>query len=263
MAEYTFSDFNISEARLGCTLGYKDSDGNVHVATLVKWVGSMNDEYCGLVMFGGDTAYNFLPDGSCYDSSGNFRFRLSIVKAAIHKTTGTRITRIASTLPVADTDTSQDGSQETVFSIATLQPREEIAMRCLQAMIPMYANPLNTDNARIVQLVAKSFLFAQEFINQAVLYREKEATSSSAKSDTYAAVDAASLSSDTDKLLYNIATALGKLNLSATFPDTVNAVIAGNVNAEVNGSVKAEVSGKVNAEVSGSVETVAVDSGTV
>lgn len=261
MAEYTFSDFDINKARLGCTLGYKDSDGNVHVATLVQWIGSLNEEYCGQAVFDDSRLYRFLANGDCYDSSGNYCFRLSIVGAAIHKTTGTRITRIASTLPIADTP--QDGSQETVFSIATLQPREEIAMRCLEAIIPMYANPLNVDNARIVQMVSKSFLFAQEFINQAVLYREKEATSSTAKSDTYAAVDAASLSSDTDKLLYNIATALGKLNLSASFPDTVNAVIAGNVNAEVNGSVKAEVSGKVNAEVSGSVETVSADSGTV
>lgn len=150
MAEYTFPDFDVNKARLGCTLGYKDSEGNVHVATLVQWTSSLSEEYCGQAVFDDNKLYRILFNGDCYDSSGNYCFQLSIVGAAIHKTTGTRITRIASTLPVADTATPQDGSQETIFSIATLQPREEIAMRCLQAMIPMYANPLNINNAQIV-----------------------------------------------------------------------------------------------------------------
>ena len=141
-------------------------------------------------------------------------------------------------------------------------------MHCLESMLHPYDNPLLIDNTKIKLLVEKSFLFAQEFINQAVLYREKETTSSTAESSKYASVDSDSLSSDTDKLLYNISTALTnmmaqdknqyadqqknglKVNTSditvkTTFPDTIHAEISGSISAEVSGSVSSEVSGSI------------------
>ena len=133
-------------------------------------------------------------------------------------------------------------------------------MQCLQSMLTKYGEPLNIDNTKIKQLVSKSFLFAQEFINQSVLYREKETTASTAESTKYASVDSDSLSSDTDKLLYNISTALTNwmaqnknqyadqqknglkvsttdINVKTTFPDTINANVSGSVKAEVSGQI--------------------------
>lgn len=144
-------------------------------------------------------------------------------------------------------------------------------------MLQQYKNPLNIDNTKIKQLVSKSFLFAQEFINQAVLYREKETTSATVENNKYASVDSDSLSSDTDRLLYNIATAMNNLiaqdknqyadqqknglKLAATdvnvktLPESIKTVVSGSVDAAVTGSVSASVSGNVDAAVTGSVTT--------
>ena len=129
-------------------------------------------------------------------------------------------------------------------------------------------------------------MFAQEFINQAVLYREKETTSATVENNKYASVDSESLSSDTDKLLYNIATAMSNLiaqdknqyadqqknglKLAATdvniktVPENIKTVVSGNINAAVTGSVDSSVSGSISASVSGSITTgqVSAPSGT-
>ena len=90
-------------------------------------------------------------------------------------------------------------------------------------------------------------------------------------------VDASSLSSDTDKILYNIQVALNNLitqnknqfteqqknglKLAATdvtiktVPDNIKTVVSGNVNAAVTGSVDSSVSGSIGAYVSGSVNS--------
>lgn len=144
-------------------------------------------------------------------------------------------------------------------------------------MLSSFDIPLNIDNTKIKQLVDKSFMFAQEFVNQAVKYREKETASSTATSDKNVSVDASSLSSDTDKILYNIQVALNNLitqdknqfteqqknglklattdvNIK-TVPENIKTVVSGNVNAAVTGSINSTVSGSVNASVSGSVTT--------
>lgn len=271
MAEYTLSDFNQYLARKGTSVGYMDGNNKIHIATEVDFYIKRTSNFIGLVKFVNEV-YEFLFDGSFY--IGDTKQYLKIVSSTITKTTGTRLVKetssdgtsnarpfprngIATTSETGGTEGSD--KTEEIFSIATLQPREEVAASCLQSMLQQYENPLNIDNTKIKQLVSKSFLFAQEFINQAVLYREKETTSATVENNKYASVDSDSLSSDTDKLLYNIATAINNfiaqdknqyadqqkngLKLAATdvnvntLPESIKTVVSGSVNAAVSGSV--------------------------
>lgn len=265
MAEYTLLAFDSQRARNGASVGYMDANNKVHIATEITFYERRMSDYFGYIMLDGKQ-YEFLVNGYFY-VNGNKQL-LKIIESSITKTTGTKLVRETSSDGTSNarpfprngiTTTSETGGTEEsdkteeIFSIATLQPREEVAASCLQSMLMQYANPLNIDNTKIKQLVSKSFLFAQEFINQAVLYREKETTSATVENNKYASVDSDSLSSDTDKLLYNIATAINNfiaqdknqyadqqkngLKLAATdvnvktLPDSIN------INAAVTGSV--------------------------
>lgn len=243
MAEYTLLAFDSQRARNGASVGYMDANNKVHIATEIGFYEIRRSDYFDYIILDG-VLYEFLANGYFY-VNGNKQL-LKIVESSITKTTGTKLIR----------ETTSDGTEESdkkeeIFSIATLQPREEVAASCLQSMLQQYENPLNIDNTKIKQLVSKSFLFAQEFINQAVLYREKETTSATVENNKYATVDSDSLSSETDKLLYNIATAINNfiaqdknqyadqqkngLKLAATdvnvktLPESIKTVVSGSV----------------------------------
>lgn len=289
MAEYTLLAFDSQRARNGASVGYMDANNKVHIATEIGFYEVRRSDYFGYIILDG-MLYEFLANGYFYINRN--KQLLKIVESSITKTTGTKLVRETSSDGTSNArpfprngiaTASETGGieesdkEEEIFSIATLQPREEVAASCLQSMLQQYKNPLNIDNTKIKQLVSKSYLFAQEFINQAVLYREKETTSATVENNKYASVDSDSLSSDTDKLLYNISTAITNfiaqdknqyadqqkngLKLAATdvnvktLPESIKTVVSGNIDAAVTGSVSASVSGSVDAAVSGSVTT--------
>ena len=297
MAEQLLT-FDYSKATLGASLGYTNG-GTINIATYVSF--ETDSYFDGFISFGDNYKYGFMKDGRLYTKEGEYVAQLGIVDSSITKTTGTKLVRETSSDGTANarpfprngiatasetSGTEKSGKDEEIFSISTLQPREEVAASCLQSMLHQYENPLNIDNTKIKQLVSKSYLFAQEFINQAVLYREKETTSATVENNKYASVDSDSLSSDTDKLLYNIATAMSNLiaqdknqyadqqknglKLAATdvnvktLPESINTVVSGKVNASVTVSVDSSVSGSISASVSGSITTgqVSAPSGT-
>lgn len=269
MEEYTLTDFDKKKVEQGASLGMK-IDGEIVLSTIINIYPISTNMYMGYVMFNNDLhqLFYFDSDGNLYNQYKTKVGIAYIVDSSITKTTGTKLVRETSSDGISNArpfprygiatasetgGTDESDKTEEIFSIATLQPREEVAASCLQAMIQKYTNPLNIDNTKIKQLVSKSYLFAQEFINQAVLYREKETTSATVENNKYASVDSDSLSSDTDKLLYNIATAIKNfiaqdknqyadqqkngLKLAATdvnvktLPDSIN------INAAVTGSV--------------------------
>lgn len=279
MAEYTLTDFDKKKVEGGASLGTK-IDGEIVLSTYIDIFPIATNMYMGYVMFNNNLhqLFYFDSDGNLYNQSKTKVGIAYIVDSNITKTTGTKLVRettsdgtsnarpyprnaVATTSEVDETSSeeSQQDTTEEIFSIATLQPREEVAASCLQSMLQQYENPLNIDNTKIKQLVSKSYLFAQEFINQAVLYREKETTSATVESNKYASVDSDSLSSDTDKLLYNISTAITNfiaqdknqyadqqkngLKLAATdvnvktLPESIKTVVSGNIDAAVSGSV--------------------------
>ncbi len=258
MAEQLLT-FDYSKATLGASLGYTNG-GAIKIATYVSF--ETDPYFDGFVSFGDNYKYGFKKDGKFYTEEGKWVGTLGIVDSSINQNTGTIITR---------------GDDAEKFSISILQPRETVALTCLQSMLSSFDVPLNIDNTKIKQLVDKSFMFAQEFVNQAVKYREKETASSTAISDKNVSIDSSSLSSDTDKILYNIQVALNNLitqdknqfteqqknglklattdvNIK-TVPENIKTVVSGNVNAAVTGSINSTVSGSVNASVSGSVTT--------
>lgn len=269
MAEYTLTDFDKKKVEQGASLGMK-IDGEIVLSTIINIYPISTNMYMGYVMFNNDLhqLFYFDSDGNLYNQYKTKVGIAYIVDYSITKTTGTKLVRetfsdgtsnarpfprngIETTSETGGTEESD--KTEEIFSIATLQPREEVAASCLQSMLQQYENPLNIDNTKIKQLVSKSFLFAQEFINQAVLYREKETTSTTVENNKYASVDSDSLSSDTDKLLYNIATAINNfiaqdknqyadqqkngLKLAATDVNVKTLPESININAAVTGSV--------------------------
>ena len=269
MAEYTLTDFDKKKVEQGASLGMK-IDGEIVLSTIINIYPISTNMYMGYVMFNNDLhqLFYFDSDGNLYNQNKTKVGIAYIVNSSITKTTGTKLVRETSSdgtsnarpfprygiATASETNgTEESDKTEEIFSIATLQPREEVAASCLQAMIQKYENPLNIDNTKIKQLVSKSYLFAQEFINQAVLYREKETTSATVENNKYASVDSDSLSSDTDKLLYNIATAINNfiaqdknqyadqqkngLKLAATDVNVKTLPESININAAVTGSV--------------------------
>lgn len=269
MAEYTLTDFDKKKVEQGASLGMK-IDGEIVLSTSINIYPISTNMYMGYVVFSNNPyqLFYFDSDGNIYNQDKTKVGIAYIVDSTITKTTGTKLVRETSSdgtsnarpfpkngiAAVSETGgTEESDKEEEIFSIATLQPREEVAASCLQSMLMQYANPLNIDNTKIKQLVSKSYLFAQEFINQAVLYREKETTSATVENNKYASVDSDSLSSDTDKLLYNIATAINNfiaqdknqyadqqkngLKLAATDVNVKTLPDGINVNAAVTGSV--------------------------
>jgi hypothetical protein len=269
MAEYTLTDFDKKKVEQGASLGMK-IDGEIVLSTIINIYPISTNMYMGYVMFNNDLhqLFYFDSDGNLYNQYKTKVGIAYIVDSSITKTTGTKLVRETSSDGTSNArpfprygiatasetgGTEESGKEEEIFSIATLQPREEVAASCLQSMLQKYENPLNIDNTKIKQLVSKSFLFAQEFINQAVLYREKETTSATVENNKYASVDSDSLSSDTDKLLYNIATAINNfiaqdknqyadqqkngLKLAATDVNVKTLPESININAAVTGSV--------------------------
>lgn len=269
MAEYTLTDFDKYKVEQGASLGTKIDD-KIVLSTCINIYPLCTNMYMGYVIFNNNLyqLFYFDSDGNLYNLNKTKVGVAYIVDSNITKTTGTKLVRETSSdgtpnvrpfpkygiATASETGgTEESGKEEEIFSIATIQPREEVAASCLQAMLQKYENPLNIDNTKIKQLVSKSFLFAQEFINQAVLYREKETTSATVENNKYASVDSDSLSSDTDKLLYNIATAINNfiaqdknqyadqqkngLKLAATDVNVKTLPESININAAVTGSV--------------------------
>lgn len=225
MAEYTLSDFSLSKARVGASIGYQDSDG-IKIATFVSF-----ESYKGAVgriSFGDNSPiYYFLSNGKCYDSSDNLFATLGIVESTITKTQGNITTRA-------------DGVK---FTVSSLQPREEVAMHCLEAIIHQESFPLNYDNTKIKAMVSKSFLLAQEFINQAIEYRKNETATGGGETTETVKVDSAQLSSDTDKLLYNICAAI--TNQSAQQKSQYTAIQTSGLKVSVPSTVNTKVSGEM------------------
>ena len=269
MAEYTLTDFDKYKVEQGASLGTKIDD-KIVLSTCINIYPLGTNMYMGYVIFNNNLYQLFYFDsyGNLYNLNKTKVGVAYIVDSNITKTTGTKLVRETSSDGKSNArpfprngiettsetgGTEESDKEEEIFSIAALQPREEVAASCLQSMLQQYENPLNIDNTKIKQLVSKSFLFAQEFINQAVLYREKETTSATVDNNKYASVDSDSLSSETDKLLYNIATAINNfiaqdknqyadqqkngLKLAATDVNVKTLPESININAAVTGSV--------------------------
>lgn len=96
-----------------------------------------------------------------------------------------------------DTITRGLGSSYTIIS---LNYREQVAVRMLQAMLPTMGNVLSFDDAKIKNLVSRAFYIATEFTNQAIEIRNANST----EPQTDLEINPSELTDYTDQILYNI-----------------------------------------------------------
>lgn len=89
------------------------------------------------------------------------------------------------------------------FVMNSLNYKEQVAVKCLAAIIKQEPNPLGYDDAKIKLMVSTAFRFAVEFQNRAILFR-KEEDASKTQPAVGVDVDADTLTTNTDKILYNI-----------------------------------------------------------
>lgn len=82
------------------------------------------------------------------------------------------------------------------INITSLNPREQIAVQVMQAIIPTIDTPITMNASTIARLADKSFEIAQSMLSEAVKHR------SAPTSDVD--VDSSDVSSMTDKILYKI-----------------------------------------------------------
>ena len=111
---------------------------------------------------------------------------------------------------IANTGTrgdSQEREDSTTFVMNSLNYREQIAIRVLQAIIGHEANPLGYDDSKIMNLVATAFRVAVEFKNRAIEFRQEESSGGGGESGDVE-VDTDSLADNTEKLLYNLVNTL-------------------------------------------------------
>ena len=159
MAEQLLT-FDYSKATLGASLGYTNG-GAIKIATYVSF--ETDSYFDGFVSFGDNYKYGFKKDGKLYTEEGKYVAQLGIVDSSITKTTGTKLVRETSSDGTANArpfprngiaTTSETGwteesdKKEEIFSIATLQPREEVAASCLQSMLQQYENQIGRASCR-------------------------------------------------------------------------------------------------------------------
>lgn len=142
--------------------------------------------------------YFFDREGNCSKPDAG---SLKLITASIGKTSGTTGDRVNSS-----------GTGNEKISIDTMQPREQFAMAAMQGILgKMPFSILEADNGMITLIASKAFMIAQEMINTAADYRA--ATQSSTPPEEIN-IDANTITSVSDKILFNISQSVKKQKLN-------------------------------------------------
>lgn len=214
-------DFNIEEALNGASIGFITGVKVDQYIIDFKSSGSgrTSTEYVGI----GQTSnkkYYFNNKGQCSD--GLIAHSLKRIEDKISFTTGTVASR-------GETEGAE------MISIENMQPRELFAQTAMQSIISKIEEPiLGIDDFKITKICELSFKIAQKMLTTAAEYRAetKEDTNDNIE------IDKNTLTSATDKLLYNIQESLK--NLSDIKTDIK--VISDNSTYNKDNGIKAEIS---------------------
>lgn len=185
----TTSEFKLSEALNGASIGWTDTGGlsgtlTEYVLNFKQYTQSQSSyKYSGQV---GKSTYYFDKDGKCVD--GNPVHNLFMVLADIKETQGTDASR-------------GDGSSAETIDVNTMQPREYFACYALQGILGHFPEPLLLDDAQITQISSMAFRIAQGMLAAAA---DARAATSTTPPSGEVEVDPNNLSTDTDKILYNL-----------------------------------------------------------
>jgi len=115
---------------------------------------------------------------------------------------------IANTGSRGDSQTRSGSGDSATFVMNSLNYREQVALKVLQAIIGHEPNPLGYDDSKIMNLVAMAFRISVEFKNRAIEFRQEETSGGGGEESGEVEVDIESLADNTEKLLYNLVNTL-------------------------------------------------------
>lgn len=245
----TIEEFNIEEALNGASIGFvKTAEVDQYIIDFKRSnTGKASSEYVGIGQ-DDNKPYYFNSKGVCSD--GLDTHRLYKFVETINFTTGT----------VASRGESADAE---MISIENMQPRELFAQTAMQSIISKIEEPiLGIDDFKIAKICELSFKIAQKMLTTAAECRAE--TKESEKPEDIE-VDINTITSVSDKLLYNIAEYLKKINeaqtqlkdkglkfdetAKITLKDNVNVVVTNEPNVKVINTVDTYVNNTVNADI--------------
>lgn len=185
----TFSTFDVNAAKNGASIGWQGDGGSA-----VRAYDFRQESY----------GYSYLVDNVRYYCNANGTSedgkQLYIIGATIDMTEGTAATR---------------GDSEEI-SIDVLQPRELFANSAMQGVLQQISNPLELDDYQLSKIADVSFRLAQAMMNTAADYRAASGGGGgTVKPEGGVDIDTDSLTSTTDRILYNLQAAMMEANNKA------------------------------------------------
>ena len=195
----TLSTFNLGKALRGASIGWavngRPEEGLYKVAE-------------GFVKVS-DNVYSYYVEGEEYRCNAKglhfekFEFAdektLFMVNSEIEETRGTEASR-------------GDAESKETISIDVLQPREQFAIAAMQSIIGTMIDPMNMDAYKIQSVAKKSFEIAQAMMQQAAEVRAATVVNPDEEVKEEITVDSSTITSVTDKILYNLNVNLSNLN---------------------------------------------------
>lgn len=111
---------------------------------------------------------------------------------------------------------TRSGDQEE-FVMNYLNFKEQVALRVLASIIHHEQNPLGYDDSKIKLIVSQAFRVAVEFQNRAIMFRKEE--QGGGIPEEQIDIDPDTLTSNTDRLLYNINASLNDIEVTVHYED--------------------------------------------
>ena len=254
--------FNINQALNGASIGFISGDKVAQYIINFKYSNERraDKEFVGI---GQDDSkeYYFDKQGICSDNLAEHK--LYRIEDKISFTTGTTASR-------------GESAGAEMISIENMQPRELFAQTAMQSILAKIEEPiLGIDDFKIAKICELSFKIAQKMLTTAAECRAE--TKESEKPEDIE-VDINTITSVSDKLLYNIAEYLKKINEAQTqlkdkglkfdetakitlkedskitIKDNVNVVVTNEPNVKVINTVDTYVNNTVNADIANPVD---------
>lgn len=235
--------FNINQALNGASIGFISGDKVAQYIINFKYsnVKVASREFVGI---GQDDSkeYYFDKQGICSDNLAEHK--LYRIEDKISFTTGTTASR-------------GESAGAEMISIENMQPRELFAQTAMQSILAKIEEPiLGIDDFKIAKICELSFKIAQKMLTTAAECRAE--TKESEKPEDIE-IDINTITSVTDKLLYNISKYLKKINEAQThvkdnglkIKEDVNVVVKNEPNVKVTNTVGTYVNNTVDVNVLG------------
>lgn len=220
--------FNLEQALNGVSIGFYLNGELVPVLGFKE--NDLNDpakQYVGTV---DGVSYYFNSLGGCNDLNPDHTLQMLNVEIPVKR----------------DIVASRGDSEGTeTIEISSLQPREQFALAAMQSIISKLDTPiLLLDGYKITQITTLAFNIANSMMNFAAEYRAE--TKHTTEPSTTVEVDETTLTSNGDKILYNLAAHLESLKKSV---DIINNTLTDQINKTKKIDIASVSAGTIKTEV--------------